>query len=101
VGTGKRSLAELMGSSAAGHAGTGGLRLSHLPEILGDAMPSLPKDPIGRHRLIMALHQRFGPGFRSLPGVSGLVDQFDQEIEFERKVAQLKAIKYEPKRKGK
>ena len=91
----------MMGTAAAGHAGTGGLRLSHLPQILGDATPELPRNPVGRHRLIMALHQRFGPNFRSLPGVSGLVDQFDSEVEFERKLAQMKAIKYVPTpRKG-
>ena len=99
MATKRASLAELMGTEASQHAGTGGLRLSHLQSILGDAMPELPKNPVGRHRLVMALSQRFGPNFRSLPGVSGLIKQFDDEIEFEKRVAKMKAIRYEPKRK--
>lgn len=90
----KVSLAEMMGSQAAGHGS--GLRLSHLHDILGDAMPELPRDQVGRHRLIMALHQRFGANFRSLPGITGLVKQFDDEIDFEKRVSQLKQIKYVP-----
>ena len=94
MATKRASLAEMMGKSAAAHGP--GLRLSHLQEILGDAMPELPKNPIGRHRLITALSNRFGPGFRSLPGVSGLVTQFDDEIAFERKLAQMRAVRYKP-----
>jgi len=92
----KLSLAELMGSHGAQH----GMQLSRLHEVLGDAMPELPRNPVGRHRLITALHQRFGEGFRNLPGVSGLMKQFDGEVEFERRIAQLKAIKYVPPKRG-
>lgn len=87
----KLSLAELMGSS-----GAGGMQLSKLHEVLGHATPDLPRNAIGRHRLVTALHQRFGNGFRALPGVSDLMKQFDGEVEFEKKVAQLKAIRYAP-----
>lgn len=94
----KTSLAELMGSSGS----SGKMELSRLHEVLGEATPELPRNPVGRHRLIRALNQRFGPNFRSLPGVGDLVKQFDTEIDFERKVARIKAIKYEaPKRKEK
>lgn len=91
----KASLAELMGTSAAS-AGEG-LRLSQLPMILGDAMPELPRTPVGRHRLIRALQQRFGGNFRSLPGVGSIVQEFDAEIAFERKVAEMRALKYRRK----
>lgn len=89
---GKLSLAELMGSAGAGQA-VQGLQLSKLHEILGDATPDLPRNAVGRHRLVRALNQRFGKNFRSLPGVSDLVGQFDNEIDFERRVQQLKSIK--------
>ncbi len=91
----KASLAELMGSQAAG----GKLSLSHLPELLGEAMPELPKNPVGRHRLIRSLQQRFGVNYRSLPGVKDLVAEFDAEIAHEIKVAKLKAIRYKPSEK--
>lgn len=98
----KVSLAELMGSNAASQSGSGGMHLSRLHEVLGEAMPELPRNPVGRHRLVRALNQRFGANFRSLPGVSDLVKQFDDEIEFEKRVARMKAIRYEPpKRKDK
>lgn len=94
----KVTLAELMGSKAA--SGNGKLSLSQLPEILGEAMPELPRNPVGRHRLIRSLQQRFGPNFRSLPGVKDLVEEFDSDIEFERRVARLGEIRYKPKEKS-
>ncbi len=92
----RASLAELMGKTAS-QSGTKGLRLEQLPDILGDGMPELPRNPVGRHRLVRSLQQRFGNNFRSLPGVKELVAEFDKDIEFERKIARLKAIKYERK----
>ena len=88
----RTTLAEIMGSkaAAAGHS----LSLEHLPDILGEAMPELPKNAVGRHRLVRSLQQRFGANFRALPGVSDLVKQFDKEIEFENKVTRMQAIKY-------
>lgn len=99
---GKRvSLSELMGKSAASAGGSGKLNLSILPEILGDAMPDLPRTSVGRHRLIRSLQQRFGGNFRTLPGVADLVKEFDSEIAFEQKRAKIAAIKYKPPQKDK
>lgn len=75
-----------------------GLSLSNLHEILGNAMPELPRDQVGRHRLVRALNQRFGPNFRSLPGIKNLISEFDGEINFEARLQQLKQIKYKPKK---
>lgn len=93
----KTTLAELMGSVASQAGVSGKLALSSLPKILGDAMPELPRTSVGRHRLIRSLQQRFGSNWRSLPGVKELVKEFDSEIELERKIAQIKQIKYSPK----
>lgn len=87
--TKKISLAELMGKSAS----KGSLSLDQLPEILGDAMPELPKNNVGRFRLIRALQQRYGKNFRRLPGVSFLIEEFDHETEFEEKIEKMKLIK--------
>lgn len=89
--SGKHSLAELAGSHVAGAHGH--LTLSQLPHILGDSMPDLPRDQVGRHRLVRALRDRFGANFRSIPGVHGLIQQFDHEVELEIHIARLKALK--------
>ena len=91
MATKKASLAELMGSEAAGSGGQ--LKLSQLGSILGDAMPELPRNPLGRHRLVRALQQRFGPNFRSLPGIKGLIQQFDGDIAHEDTKRRIAAIK--------
>lgn len=82
----------MMGSAGAAQAGQG-MQLSKLHEILGEAMPELPRSAVGRHRLVRALNQRFGKNFRSLPGVSDLVKQFDDEVSLEQRVQRLKNIK--------
>lgn len=87
----KTTLAELMGSSAASRGDN--LSLKQLPLILGDAMPELPRNSVGRHRLVRALQQRFGPNFRSLPGVGGLIKEFDSEVDIENTVQRISAIK--------
>ncbi len=87
----KFSLAEVMGEKAANKGE--GLKLSHLPAILGDAMPELPRNPLGRHRLIRSLQQRYGKNFRSLPGIKDLVKEFDDEIAFEVRVQKMRNIK--------
>jgi hypothetical protein len=95
---GRASLSELIGK-AGGKSGK--LSLEQLPEILGDAMPELPKNAIGKHRLVTALRNRFGHDFRNLPGVSGLISEFDESIALEHRHAQIRAIKLTPHDKGK
>lgn len=89
----KASLHELMGNAA-----DEGLTLASLPHILGAAMPELPRNGVGRHRLITALQQRFGANFRAIPGVADIVKEFDRDIAHENKIRQISQIKY---RKGK
>lgn len=90
----RTSLSELMGSHAASQGGS--LSLEHLPQILGDAMPELPRNAVGRIRLIRSLKARFGPNFRALPGVSNIVRDFDQAIVHEGRIAKISAIKLAP-----
>lgn len=87
----KVSLAELMGSKGASSSGS--LSLDQLPDILGESMPELPRNNVGRFRLVRALQQRFGKNFRSLPGVSNLIKEFDSDMEFEDKISRMKKIK--------
>lgn len=71
------SINELMGSSGEQRKS---YKLSDLGEILGEKMPEIPMDRVGKIRLVTALHQRFGPDFMNLPGIKGLVDDFDKEL---------------------
>lgn len=88
----KVSLSEIMGKSGAS-AASSGLTLDKLPELLGELMPELPRNAVGRHRLVRSLQQRFGSNFRTLPGVPDLIKQFDKEIAFEQKVEHVKQIR--------
>lgn len=72
------SLGELMGK---GFEGRSKLSLDDLPKLLGEKMPKMEYDRVGRIRLINALSQRFGPGFRTIPGVSDIIEHFDEEIK--------------------
>lgn len=83
---GKATLGELMG-------GASGMSLKDLPDILGEKLPELPKNKVGRYRLIRSLRQRFGDGYRNIPGVKGLVEEFDDEIRFQGILNQAKRIK--------
>jgi len=79
-------LGELLGS--AGNKTSLGLK--DLPEILGEKMPELPMNRIGKFRLINALSQRFGPGFRDIPMVSGIIKEFDSQMNDENVIRQNK-----------
>ena len=83
---GRATLGELMG-------GTKGMSLDSLPDILGEKMPELPKNKIGRYRLIRSLRNRFGNEYRNIPGIKGLVEEFDEEIRFQGVLDQAKKIK--------
>lgn len=83
------SLAEIMGKKA---ANADSLNISDLKELLGEGMPEMKFDPVGRIRLIKALHQRFGDGFRSVPGVRNIMKEFDDRIGLEMKIKRMKAL---------
>lgn len=90
---GRVSIAEVMGT-AGGNAASGGqrLQLSDLPALLGDKMPKLPVSHVGRRRLVKALQVRFGDGYRNLPGITELIDDFDKEIEHNLNVIRMRNL---------
>ena len=69
------------------------LTLDDLPALLGDALPHLPRTPVGRLRLTLALRNRLGDNWRSLPHVKSLLKEFDDEASFNVKLAEMKMIK--------
>lgn len=71
------TMGELMGE---GYEHRTKLTLEDLPKLLGEKMPHMPFDRVGRIRLINALHQRFGAGFKNIPGITDILEHFDKEI---------------------
>jgi hypothetical protein len=88
----KVSLNELMGSGGS-NVKSRKLGLSDLPELLGESLPEIPHTPVGRLRLTMALRNRFGDGFRNIPGVKDIMHEFDEEAKFSVKLAEMKMIR--------
>lgn len=88
----KASLNELMGK-AGSKAGTKKLTLDDLGELLGEKLPKLEFNPVGRLRLTSALRQRFGDQYRNLPGISDIMKEFDEEARFSVKLQEMKQIR--------
>lgn len=83
---GKATMGELMG-------GAQGMSLKDLPDILGEKMTELPKNKIGRYRLVRSLRNRFGNEYRNIPGIKDLIGEFDEEIRFQGVLDEMKKIK--------
>lgn len=47
-----------------------------------DELPELDASPLGRHRLIQSLKNKYGPSFRNKKGVAQLIRDFDEQREF-------------------
>jgi hypothetical protein len=60
-----------------------GVELKDLPALLGEGMPKLEFHALGRVRLMGALRQRFGDGFRNIPGIAEVIKKFDHEAKVE------------------
>lgn len=54
--------------------------LEDLPDVLGEKLPEMSFDEVGRLRLLKAMRIRFGDGFRNIPGVKKVLQDFDQEM---------------------
>lgn len=72
-------LGELLGKSAEKTE----ISLKDLPELLGEQMPEMPLNRIGKYRLMQALKIRFGAGYRNLPMIKNLMHEFDEEMNVE------------------
>lgn len=87
----KVSLAELMGSKA--NVKGRKLSLEDLGDLLGERMPKLDFNPVGRLRLTSALRNRFGEDYKNLPGIEDIIREFDEEAKFSVKLQEMKAIR--------
>lgn len=94
----KTTLNELMGKRGGDAAGSRKLTLEDLGDILGERMPKLQFNPVGRMRLTSALRQRFGDNWSHLPGIEDIVKEFDKEAAFNVRIQEIKQIKYKGKK---
>ena len=46
-----------------------------------DQMPILDASPVGRHRLVQALKNRYGIMFRNVPGVANILKEYDSQVK--------------------
>lgn len=54
-----------------------------------EEMPAVDHTPLGRHRLVQALRNKFGETFRNKPGVSDAIRDFDEQSSFIKKAIKL------------
>lgn len=90
---GRLSLAEIMGKK--GEDSDKEFGTDDLQDLLGDGMIKMSFNPLGRVRLLRALKQRFGDGFRNVPGVSGILKDFDGRANMDLLISKVKAVKPE------
>lgn len=64
--------------------------LKDLPNLLGEKMPQMEFSQVGRIRLVRALKNRFGDGFRNIPGIKDILSQFDKETKTNALIAMNK-----------
>jgi len=85
------SLNEIFGKKGAKES----FELSDLNDILGEKMPELPFNAVGRVRLLKALRNRFGEGYRNIAKLKGIIKQFDGEIKSDLDIRKIKSMKME------
>ena len=73
------SLGELLGKAASKSK----LSIEDLPELLGEKMPELPLNRVGKYRLLNALKLRFGNGYRNIPMIKDILNEFDSKVNDE------------------
>lgn len=67
--------------------------MSDLREMLGEKMPDLPFNSVGKLRLINSLRERFGDGFRNIPRIKKLISNFDDRVKEELDLIRVKKMK--------
>ena len=86
---GLATLGELMGKHG-GNAQSGGLSMENIHDLLGHEMPSIDYTPLGRIRLSRALQRRFGSNYKNIPGISQIINDFENKYKLERLVREIK-----------
>lgn len=57
-----------------------------IQQALGDDMPDVQMNQVGRMRLVDALSRKFGENFRAVPAAGKAIEHFDSEMGFFREL---------------
>lgn len=60
------------------------LNLTPFRLVLGDDIPDLPLNRVGRFRLLQALRRKFGAGFKNVGQAKRLLDIFDRQLKMSK-----------------
>lgn len=71
----------------------GPVKSIELPSLLNylkpEEVPHIDATPIGRHRLISALKNKFGIMYKNRPGVEGLIKEYDDKARIVKNTIKL------------
>lgn len=76
------TLKDMMRQDKAATESAPALDLGPIKKVLGDDHPPIDETQVGRIRLVRALAQKYGMGYRSNPDVKGALDHYDKEVKF-------------------
>jgi len=66
------------------------LNLGPIHEVLGkENTPEISPTPLGRHRLVAALMNKFGENYRNIPLAKKALDHFDREHDYFKKLRRI------------
>lgn len=82
------TLNEIMGNKTNGQ-----LTMADLKDVLGESMPTIELNKVGKFRLLQALRNRFGDNYRNIPGVKNILDDFDRELNIDLQIRKNKGAK--------
>lgn len=60
------------------------LNLTPFRQVLGEDIPDLPLNKIGRFRLLQALRRKFGISFKNVGQAKKLLDMFDRQLKISK-----------------
>ena len=75
----EQTLKDLIRSNKESHDDTPGMDLSPIKSLLGEGLPEIDETQTGRIRLIRAIVQKFGTGYRAHPEVVKVLNHYDKE----------------------
>ena len=65
--------------------------LKPIEKVLQPPLPEIEPTPLGRHRLIQALRNQYGPSYRNHKEVMKAIEHFDQEKKYFDLMRRMKA----------
>jgi len=65
--------------------------LTPFKSLFGEDLPNIEANTVGKIRLIKMLRHKFGVNYRNFPQAKKLIDYFNSEMEFNKKVIKIRS----------